>query len=266
MDSPWGTAWGTAWGVSWDNASTTLPEPSAWGLAFGEAWGTSWGVLVVDVPVIIPPVIIPPAAPEIVNVAAVPTYQRKGLHPATATALVGSSLQPIGMVEMQFSDWVRFWSGIGILQWNGVPWYGSGVFGSIGPVEETTEIRAVGVQLKLSGLPLDLAASDGRKLSEIVMDETWQGRAVRIYFAVLNDSRRFVGRPIRIFAGKMDQMSLKSSELMFTVESALLDLQRTKSRRWTPSDQRSEFESDAGCDAVPAMQSVSITWGTPSPN
>jgi hypothetical protein len=268
MASPWGNAWGSAWGMSWDLPSVvTIPgSSSAWGLSFGDAWGAAWTVLIVDVPVEPPPPVVDVPIPEIINVPATPTFQRRGLHPATATALVSASLQAIGMVEMQFSEWVRFWSGIGVLNWNGVPWYGSGVFGSIGAVEETTEIRAVGVQLRLSGLPLDVAADDGRKLAQVVMDEDWQGRAVRVYFGVLNDSRRFVGRPVRIFSGKMDQVSLKTREILFTCESALFDLQRTKTRRWTPADQRSEYFSDAGCDSVPAMQQIDIRWGTPSPN
>lgn len=266
MASPWGSAWGDIWGVSWDLPSVvTIPGSSAsWGLSFGDAWGSSWTVLVVDVPIVLPPVVDVPI-PEVVNTVT-PIFQRRGLHPATATALVSSSLQAIGMVEMQFSEWVRFWSGIGVIQWNGVPWYGSGVFGSIGVVEETTEIRAVGVQLRLSGLPIDVAASDGRKLFEIVVDETWQGRPVRVYFGVLNDSRRFVGRPVRIFSGKMDQVSLKAQELLFTCESAMFDLQRTRTRRWTPQDQRAEYPGDAGCDSVAAMQQQDIRWGSPSPN
>lgn len=185
----------------------------------------------------------------------------RDLHTATAAALSGETLAPIGMVELSFaSGWVRLWSGIGQLVWNDVTWHGIGALGKIGAIEETIEIRAVGTDLTLSGVPLDLTADDGRQLSEIVLDEDWQGREANVYFAVI-DGITFVGEPVQVFGGVMDQVRLAENAIVMSCETDLIDLERTRVRRWTPADQRSEYPDDAGCDAVPSVQEIDIKWG-----
>lgn len=183
------------------------------------------------------------------------------LTDATAAALAAETLAPIVMVELYFgSGAVRLWSGIGELVWNTFTWYGVGALGKVGAIEETIEIRAVGAELTLSGVPLDLTAKDGRKLSEIALAEDWQGREANIYLAVLQ-GRSFDGEPVQIFGGFMDQMRLAERAIVLSCETDLLDLERTKARRWTSADQREEYPEDAGCDAVAALQDVEIKWG-----
>lgn len=189
----------------------------------------------------------------------------RDIHTGTAEAFQGVQVAPIGLVALHFdSGWARMWSGIGQLQWDGQTWYGLGHLGKIGKVEETTELRATGIELELSGVPSDLSAPDGRTLAQIALDEDFQGRPALIYYGALNDNGQLVGDPFVLFSGVMDRMPLsigKTVSIVVYCESDLIDLERTKIRRWTMEDQRAEFPDDAFCDAVAAVQEIQIKWG-----
>jgi hypothetical protein len=180
----------------------------------------------------------------------------RDLHSSVAVAVQEETIAPTALVELEFdSGTMRVWPGIGDLVWNGHTFTGVGTLGSIGPVEETTELRAVGVQLQLSGIPSEVL--------EIANDESWQGRPARIYFAVLS-ARSFVGEPLQIFGGLMDVMTLvegQSATITLNCESNQIDLERTRTRRWTSEDLRSDWPSDKGLDMVSALQEKEILWG-----
>lgn len=186
----------------------------------------------------------------------------RDIHADTLTALSGETLAPIGMVELSFSSgWVRMWTGIGELVWGGNTYYGAGALGQIGAIEETIEIRATGLELAITGLPVDLTAADGRRISEIALKESWQGREANVYLAVLN-GRSFEGEPVQVFGGVMDQMKLSEGTIILSCETDLIDLERTRTRYYTSADQRGEYPDDAGCDAVAAVAALTeVKWG-----
>lgn len=175
----------------------------------------------------------------------------------TAESLFEPDLWPVGLVQLTFSSGtVWLWTGIGNLEWNGFTWTGAGTLGRIGPVEETAELRAVGVELELSGIP--------QEVLDIAKNEDWQNRQAVAYYGVLDQSRQWIGEPFQIFGGVMDQMSLREgaeSKITLSCESDLIDLERTKARRYTPEDQASEYSGDKFFDAVAALQEIEIMWG-----
>lgn len=176
-------------------------------------------------------------------------------------ALASERLAPVLLVELAFdAGTTRFWSGVGTLESpDGETWTGTGVLGRIGKIEETAELRAVGCELTLSGIPTDVL--------DIAQGAGWQNRAARIYFGVLEDTasgREWVGEPLQIFGGRMDQMRFvegRDASIQLTLEGELIDLERTKARRYTAEDQRSEYSGDAFFDAVPSLQEKEIPWG-----
>ena len=81
----------------------------------------------------------------------------RNLTVAFATALADQSLRPVIFFEGQFATgWVRIWSGLGSLTWNGQTWAGAGSLLGIGGIDETGEVVAGGTAVSLSGVPLDL--------------------------------------------------------------------------------------------------------------
>ncbi len=87
---------------------------------------------------------------------------------AFATALADQQLRPVIFFEGQFATgWVRIWSGIGDVAWNGETWTGAGSLLGLGSIDETGEVVAGGTAISLSGVPLDLV--------QMAIDEARQG-------------------------------------------------------------------------------------------
>lgn len=181
-----------------------------------------------------------------------------------SAAVQGERLAPIGLVELDYdSGSVYLWTGVGELVWNGNTYIGAGdggadgkqQIGRVGAIEETTEIRAVRVQLELSGCAPEVLA--------IAVAEDWQGRPVRVRYAVLQ-GRAIVGTPLLLFSGLIDNMTVGEGDqasLVLTCESKQIDLERTRARRYTAEDQRAEYPGDKGLDVVAALQEREVHWG-----
>lgn len=188
-------------------------------------------------------------------------------------------LSPILMVQLSFdSGNFRVWTGWGTLLWGEgdaftdhtdfsdgtgwtdtitAEWYGVGDLGFVGEIEETTEVRAVGVEIGLSGIPTEVL--------DIALAENWQGRPGYIYLAVLDDQGQLIGEPLLLLGeAQMDQMKLTEglkAAISLTLESEMIDLERTKARRFTPEQQKSQFPEDLGLDQVAALMGIEIKWG-----
>jgi len=75
---------------------------------------------------------------------------------AFATALADQSLRPVIFFEGQFATgWVRIWSGLGEISWNGQAWAGAGSLLGLGSLDETGEVVAGGTAVSLSGVLSD---------------------------------------------------------------------------------------------------------------
>jgi hypothetical protein len=186
------------------------------------------------------------------------------MHVDTAAVVQAEVIAPIGLVEIMFdSGPVRLWTGVGELAWEGNAFTGAGdggatgrgQIGKISAIEETSELRAVGMTLELS-------ACDPQVLA-IANNEDWQGRPVQVWYAALR-GRALVGQPLRIFKGIVDTMRLiegAEASALLGCESKQIDLERTLARRWTAEQQRADYPGDKGCDAVAALQDTQLKWG-----
>lgn len=196
------------------------------------------------------------------------------------TASTSPRLSPIALVELEFdSGAFRMWTGWGTLLWGDLPpftdgtyfddgttwtdleglkpWYGAGDLGTIGPIEETTEVRAIGVELGLSGITTEIL--------QIALGETWQNRPGRIYIGVLDSQGQLDGEPYLALEGLMDHMTLVDgieAGIKMMVERENIDNERSSGLRYTPESQRARFADDAFCDFVASLQEVDVRWGT----
>ena len=65
----------------------------------------------------------------------------RDLTAAFASALADQSLRPVIFFEGQFaSGWVRIWSGLGEVSWNGETWAGAGSLLGLGSLDEPGEV------------------------------------------------------------------------------------------------------------------------------
>lgn len=149
------------------------------------------------------------------------------------------------LVELAFSEDeapLRLWTGIADLDWDGKTWQGNGWLKAPRQIEETSELRAVGMEIILSGIPQDLIA--------LVFRYSNHSRRCRVFLAITDGNGTLIAQPHLCFVGRFDQAEIKdsdtTSELKLSYESHLIDLGRTNGYRYSHESQMARFPGDLG--------------------
>lgn len=182
----------------------------------------------------------------------------RNLTTALRDALLASKVNLILLAYFDFaSGAVRVWNGQGDLSWNSQTWRGLGEFGSVSPIEEGVDLSARSVTFQLRGIPSDLLTA--------AMTDHYQGREASLWLAALTDAGAIVADPFKIFSGRMDVMEViddgRTGAITLTGESRLIDLQRSRERRYTDEDQQFAYPGDRGCEYVAGLQNKQLPWG-----
>lgn len=169
-----------------------------------------------------------------------------------------AGLTPVLIALLDFQGGaVRVWSGIGTLSWDSLSWVGLGHLGTISPIEESTDVKANGVVLQLSGVPSSLIAT--------VLGDNYQGRDVKVWLGALDAAGAVVADPYLMFSGRMETVEIddgvETAAIRVAAESRLADLQRSRERRYTHEDQQIDFPGDLGLQYMPTAQSTPFLWG-----
>lgn len=176
-----------------------------------------------------------------------------------AQAIEQQVVYPFFAVELAFDNdqVLRFWTGLGTLNYNSLEWYGTGNLLTLDSIEETSEIAAKGATITLSGVPTEVVS--------LALSEPYQGRRATIYFGAHVEGQLDSASMTEVFSGYMDQMSIEegptTSSIQLTVENKLIDLERPRSARFTSAYQKSLYPDDLGLDFVEDLQTKQISWG-----
>lgn len=178
--------------------------------------------------------------------------------PAVSAETEKGLVYPALLVELEFdSAPVRMWSGVGNLTWDAKVFAGAGQFGRIAGAAETTELRAVGRTMELSGLDPAIAA--------LALGEDYQDRPARTWLALLDPDGLVLPDPVLLFDDTMDTMTINDSareaSIVLTVESELTNLLQASERRYTAQDQHIDYPDDKGLEYVAALEDTEILWG-----
>ena len=173
-------------------------------------------------------------------------------------ALSADEVQPFFAVEMDFSGGaIRLWTGYGNITIGGDTYIGAADFMQIATVDETSEIKATGINVMLSGIPSNLLSS--------ALSENYQGRDITMYFGTLDNAGAINDTPYVLFKGIMDVMNISESSdtanISITGESRLIDLEIARERRYTSEDQKIDYPNDKGLEFVADLQQKQIIWG-----
>lgn len=171
--------------------------------------------------------------------------------------LMAGLKRPLIFFEGAFSEGVvRAWSGLGTIEWDGKTWQGVGDLGGISAVEETTDVRALGVSVSLSGIPPELVAA--------VLGETRQGAPGKIWLGFLTEAGEIVADPAMVFSGRMDVPEITedgtSAVITIAYESRWRDIERAREWRYTHESQQVFFPGDRGFEYVPSLQEWNGVW------
>lgn len=183
----------------------------------------------------------------------------RNLTAGMVTATSAGRVAPILLLEMLFdSAPSRVWSGWGDLSWAGRTFTGAGTLGSVSPVEEATELRATGVDVTLTGIPSAVLS--------LALAEPYQGRLATVWMGAMDvNTFALIADPYQIFQGRMDVMTVQdgaeTATVTISVESRLIDLERSRERRYDDADQKIDYPTDRFFEFVPSLQDIQITWG-----
>ena len=182
----------------------------------------------------------------------------RGLSSDFLTQLSSQSLKPFYAIKAEFLEGdVRFWTGVGDVTIDSEVYTGGGSLMSIGVVEETAEIKAVGLTITINGLDADVLP--------IALATNYQNRKFTCFLGMLDESNQVIPSVYQLFEGRMDLMTINDSAddiaIALTVESRLIDLEKPNETRFTSEEQKRLFPNDKGLDFVTDLQDKDINWG-----
>ena len=175
------------------------------------------------------------------------------------TALAASNIQPVYFAALQFTSGVSyFWTGIGVIHWNGHDWSGTGALGTVSDITQTDELSAENITLALSGiLSTNVSAA---------LNECRQNNTVDVWLGLLADNGSLIVDPVKTFSGRMDVPTVQddgeTATISITAENELIILQRASQRRYTNDDQHIDFPDDNGFQFAPHIMSWNGIWGS----
>lgn len=148
-----------------------------------------------------------------------------------------------------------FWNGVGDLSLDGNIYTGAGELIGVSEMQESSDIAAYGAKLTLTGIPKYLVST--------ALSEPYQGRHAKVKFGINAEG---VYTAVTVFSGEMDQMGIQygaeTVTISLDVESRLIDLDRSRVRRYTHEDQKKRFVDDRAFEFVTRLQDESLQWGS----
>jgi hypothetical protein len=178
--------------------------------------------------------------------------------------VTAEALAPVFLIKLEYADGdLNLWTGYGPLVWNGETWTGTGTLLGLEPIQETADMKSVGLSATLTGIPEDIRALALNAAANIEDGEAtvWLG----CIWEAASRMKELVYDPYQIFKGRMDVPSLvadgKATIVRQSMESILADLERPKLRNYSSEDQKLDYPTDTFFDFVSALQNKQITWG-----
>lgn len=148
------------------------------------------------------------------------------------------------------SGTTRVWTGRGNKIINGNTFQGVGNVIGIGAAEEGSDLMAKGIVLSLSGV-------DPAQVS-LALSEPYQGRVCKVYLGSGDNV-------VQVFSGYMDTMAIQDEEASCTisinVESKLMILEKTTSRRYTEASHQAKYPGDTFFSYTADLADKEIVWG-----
>ena len=155
-------------------------------------------------------------------------------------------------VELNFdSGPLRIWSGTGDRTLEGNTYTGAGYLLSLSELTEVSDMAAQSSTVTLSGLSSEIIT--------YALTEPYQGRVARVMIIINNEA------PVEVFGGFMDVMTIEDTPeggtVSLTVESRLVELERTRSFRYTDENHKTRHPNDTFFSYVSSLQDKEILWG-----
>ena len=175
------------------------------------------------------------------------------------TALTTTNVRAEYILDVDFdSEPFQIWTGVQDVIIGTSTYSAAGTFQGISSLEETSELRAVGAQVSISGIPAAYIT--------LALTESFRNRYMTLKLACVHSSdNSIVSDPITLFKGKMDVPTIMEQEdtaiMSISAESKLIDLTRVKRLLFTHEDQQLVSSGDDALEYVSELANIEMTWG-----
>lgn len=180
----------------------------------------------------------------------------RGLSPLQQSAAADEQVARTVAVELDFPDgFARFHGGHETIMIGDAEFLGVGQLGSISVAEESAELRAYGLTVKLSGVPRDAVA--------YALGQAYQGRKGTVWEVQLDPATYQVIGALVVFRGRMDQLDIAlgaQASVTCRLENRLADWDRPRILRFTDDEQRRRDPNDGSFRFLSATTEKEIIW------
>lgn len=177
--------------------------------------------------------------------------------------LSNDQIFPFYTVDLLFDNApVYLWTGLGELTIEPKTYLGMGEILGISEVVETKDVSAKGIIVSISGVPSTYLS--------LALQDPYQGRKCIVNLGFMDSWESPNSNPdlMQVFSGYMDQMNIEegpeTANINVSVESRLIDLERSRNRRYTSQNQKSRFPNDKAFEFVNSLQDQRLAWGANS--
>jgi len=181
----------------------------------------------------------------------------RNIAPAALAAVQAEVVLRTVAVELLFASGPARFNGSPVsLFINGEEFLGVGGLGAISAAEESAELQAYGLTVRLSGVPRDSVS--------LALNDAYQGRRATVWEVPLDrDTFQPLAAPVVVFRGRMDTMAVEmgpTATVTVRLENRLSDWERPRVRRFTSEDQQLAFPGDRGFEFVASTAEKEIVW------
>lgn len=185
----------------------------------------------------------------------------RALSVGMQTAIAQATIRPVFLVSIEFGDsTVLYLNDRSFdITWDSKTWEGNGWLRPLKTIDETSDVKAVGCEITLSGTITQL-------LSYSLTDATLKNKG-KIWLGLLDENNALVTSPYQIFSGKLDVPRIDITETEMTLslayESDLRGLERPNEFRFTDQSQKELYATDKGFEYVASVEKWDGYWGKP---
>ena len=179
------------------------------------------------------------------------------------TAATTTPCWPVLLFKGVFvSSTIYLWTGPGSIVFGGNTHVSNGYFLAEDSGGDTQDIKAVGLKVSLSGVPLSQMSFALAQPGQNLNGTLWLG---------FYPPGGPLATPYEVYSGRLDQVNfvetVKGTVIQIDYESRLIDMHRVIPWRYTSMSQGMLYAGDKGFDFVEVLdnQGVDFFWGKPGP-
>lgn len=190
----------------------------------------------------------------------------RDLTVAFRAAIIAGHVRPAILYEGEFVDsfeatqYLRLWTGVGPLTWDGKTWTGGGALLRISPIAESSSLQAIGFEVTVPGVQQDKVATG--------MTAVRKNRPGTVWLMLFDAAGGIILDPYLLQRGKFDTVPIDESGATCTVtfryEDRMLDLNTAHERRYTHEDQQQRSPGDMGFSQVELLQDMNFVLPPPA--